>query len=165
MKRPVHHENEQSNVVSLSDARVERGRQFAAHATLNIGVRQQAILDATLRKFESRDLAPVAAAQVFVRSDGTIETAINNVEPEHIGPIVSALRRIQGILLGSSVQTARPAPRERGAIDMFLPICAIQIAAFAAAAYINTIPWLDVLLTTGGELLAMATCRYTASKP
>lgn len=159
MKRPVHR-NKQSNVVNLSDARTERAAQLAVSAADNIGVRQQALLSATLRKFESAEQAPVAAAQVFVRSDGSIETTINNVEPEHIGSILSALRRIHDVLTGVPRQArARRSPRERGVADTYFALSAVQILGFATAVYINTNPWIDVALTVGGEAIAIAACR------
>ncbi|VVE28548.1 hypothetical protein PPN31114_03530 [Pandoraea pneumonica] len=107
----------------------------------------------------------MAAAQVFVRADGSVETCIQNVEPEHFGPILAALRRIQDVLLGASLSSRhRPRPRERGAIDTILLASTVQIAGFAAAAYINTNPWIDVLLTVGGEAIAIAASRYAISK-
>lgn len=131
----------------------------------HIAHRQQATLRATLDAFESPERAPVAAAQIFVRADGAIETSINNVEPEHVGPILSALRRVRDILEGGSQRATHPAPRERGFADTFLVVTTLQLLAFSTAAYINTIPWVDVLLTVGCEFTAIATGRLFGQRP
>lgn len=164
MKRPVHARNGQSNVVSLGEARAQRAPQFDPPASHHVGVRQKAVLDATLRTFEARDRAPVAAAQVFIRPDGSVETSIKNVEPEHIPPLLTALRRIQDILIGSTLPTAKRLPKERGMMDGPFLLMLTQIVGVSIATYINTTPWIDVALTTGGQLLALAICRY-AGRP
>jgi hypothetical protein len=99
---------------------------------------------------QSIDLAsnsPIAAAAVFLRADGSIETTAIGIEPAVCMRFAKELDR-----LARTTRWHADRHRQSGATTLSILIPALLMAA----SYINTVPWLDSLIC----LLSHAFARW-----
>lgn len=92
--------------------------------------------------------SPVAAAAVFLRADGTIETTAIGIEPAVCARFAAELDRLSRLTRWHAQRRRAPAQSGWASLAVLLP------GILMAASYINTLPWLDSLICLGSHAIA-----------
>lgn len=106
--------------------------------------------DHITRHLNNPDAPVVAAAMVYLDSNGRIGVAAAGIEPEMTDPFSHELREVAQIVERHNVARRRRNSGQRGIASLLT----VTTIGFVAASYINEIAWVDAALTLVGQLIA-----------
>lgn len=110
--------------------------------------REAIVRNALLGELSSRNSPVIAYAAVLMSENGDITVSAVGIEPEFAPAILSGLTRLHDRI---DERTRRQRRCNQAGFARIIPLVS---AAILAATYINVVPWLDVALSIGGQLLA-----------
>ncbi|NIF80157.1 hypothetical protein F3J20_22645 [Paraburkholderia sp. Cy-641] len=93
--------------------------------------------------------APIAAALASLRSDGSVDMVIADVEPEFADALADGLEAIaQRLRKHATHRDGHRSTSGRSRLELLLPV------ALASASYVNNAAWLDAVIVIAAHLSA-----------
>ncbi|UTV53976.1 hypothetical protein [Burkholderia arboris] len=148
MKTKVTPPRESAGIANLSAFRALKFKSTSNTPPEPRRDREAVTRNALLGELNSRSSPVIAYAAVFMSENGDITLSAAGIEPEFAPAIQSGLTRIHDRI---DERTSRRRRRNQAGFAQIIPLVS---AAILAATYINVVPWMDVVLSVAGQLLA-----------
>jgi hypothetical protein len=118
-------------------------------AELLTEARRASVRHTLMSHLDARATAPVAAALVSLRADGSFDILTADIEPEFIDSMVDGLENLAEQLRWHALRTRRRRTRRDAGATTLLALVPIL---FAVATYINEVAWVDSALNLAAQL-------------